>query len=93
MRYRNYCLDLTHRLQASLGHEIYFALALADYATPEDLKCFETVLGIAGKLRSEELGDEQKTVREDLKRRDRNRTGLSKQGIRRIHRVRRVVEG
>lgn len=92
MKYRDYVLDLTHRLQEGLGHEIYFALALAEYATPEDMKCIETLLGLAKKLRDDGVSEEQRPVREDLKRRDRNRTGLSKKGIRRVHRVRRIVE-
>lgn len=92
MRYRPYCLDLTHRLQRALDHDVYFALALAEYATPDDTRSLETILGLAERLRSEELGDTQRAARESLKLLDRSRTGLSKKGIRRTFKVRRVVD-
>lgn len=92
MKHRPYILDLTHRLQRGLDHDIYFALALAEYATPEDLRCLETILELSQRLRNEELGEEQRVVRERLKEIDRTRTGLSKKGIRRTFKVRRVVE-
>jgi len=67
-------------------------MALADYATPEDFRALETMMGLAGKLRYEELGEEQKELRGDLKRRNLTRTNLSKKEIRRVFKVRRVVD-
>lgn len=70
-----YMLDLTHRLQEALKHDLYFAHALYEQSTKAETDILESLIGMANGRRSEDMGDEGQKTLKHLKRTDRSHGG------------------
>lgn len=70
-----YCLDLTHRLQEALKHDLYFAHALYEQSTEAETDILESLIGLSNGRRSNGMSFDERERFVQLKRVDRSHGG------------------
>lgn len=73
MTHNEYVLDLTHRLQDAVNHDLYFALTLFETAGEIETDMIESLIGMSNNRRSEPMSEDMKKNFRYLRQTDRHK--------------------